>query len=204
MRSNSTSTERCGSSAALPTRWELSGMASTRSTPTDCTRPSSARLTMFTFSQSGTTRPWATRRRISLLCRRVCDYPYQSQRLPPAPSDETNSLSRRRKSLFSVKPPRFSIVAAAPGRLRELAAGAIISRSKHPAWESQPCTGVVMSSELSYMPATELAQAIRSRQVSSVEVTQHFYERIGRLDSRLNSYLALCQDQALADARGGR
>ena len=58
-----------------------------------------------------------------------------------------------------------------------------------------------MSSELSYMPATELAQAIRSRQVSSVEVTQHFYERIGRLDSRLNSYLALCQDQALADAR---
>ena len=49
-----------------------------------------------------------------------------------------------------------------------------------------------MSSDLSYMPATELAQAIRSRQVSSVEVTQHFYERIERLDSRLNSYLALC------------
>ena len=45
-------------------------------------------------------------------------------------------------------------------------------------------------SELSYMPATELAHAIRTRQVSSVEVTQHFYERIERLDSRLNSYLA--------------
>ena len=56
-------------------------------------------------------------------------------------------------------------------------------------------------SELSYMPATELAQAIRSRQVSSVEVTEHFYERINRLDPQLNSYLALCQDQALADAR---
>ena len=56
-------------------------------------------------------------------------------------------------------------------------------------------------SELSYMPATELAQAIRTRQVSSVEVTQHFYERIERLDSRLNSYLALCPEQALADAR---
>ena len=56
-------------------------------------------------------------------------------------------------------------------------------------------------SELSYMPATELAQAIRTRQVSSVEVTQHFYERIDRLDSRLNSYLALCPEQALADAR---
>ena len=56
-------------------------------------------------------------------------------------------------------------------------------------------------SELSYMPATELAQAIRTRQVSSVEVTQHFYERIERLDTQLNSYLALCEDQALADAR---
>ena len=56
-------------------------------------------------------------------------------------------------------------------------------------------------SDLSYMPATELAQAIRSGQVSSVEVTQHFYERIDRLDPQLNSYLALCQEQALADAR---
>ena len=58
-----------------------------------------------------------------------------------------------------------------------------------------------MSSELSFMPAMELAEAIRNRQVSSVEVTRHLYERIERLDPRLNSYLALCQDQAMADAR---
>ena len=58
-----------------------------------------------------------------------------------------------------------------------------------------------MSSELAYMSAIELSQAIRQRQVSSVEVTELFYERIGRLDSRLNSYLALCPEQALADAR---
>ena len=58
-----------------------------------------------------------------------------------------------------------------------------------------------MSSELTYMPATELAQAIRSKQVSSVEVTQHFLERIERLDPQLNSYLALVPEQALADAR---
>ena len=37
--------------------------------------------------------------------------------------------------------------------------------------------------------------------MSLVEGTQHFYERIERLDSRLNSYLALCPEQALADAR---
>ncbi len=57
-----------------------------------------------------------------------------------------------------------------------------------------------MSSELTYMPATELAQAIRTGQVSSVEVTQHFYQRIERLDPQLNSYLTLCKDQAMADA----
>ena len=58
-----------------------------------------------------------------------------------------------------------------------------------------------MSSELTYMPATELAQAIRSRRVSSVEVTQHFLSRIERLDPQLNAYLALAPDQALSDAR---
>ncbi len=58
-----------------------------------------------------------------------------------------------------------------------------------------------MRSELSYMPATELAEAIRNRQVSAEEATRHFYERIERLDPRLNSYLALCEEQAMADAR---
>ena len=58
-----------------------------------------------------------------------------------------------------------------------------------------------MSSELAYMSATELSRAIRSRQASSVEVTELFYERIERLDPRLNSYLALCPEQALSDAR---
>ena len=58
-----------------------------------------------------------------------------------------------------------------------------------------------MSSELAYMPATELSRAIRSRQVSSVEVTELFYQRIERLDPQLNAYLALCPEQAMADAR---
>ena len=58
-----------------------------------------------------------------------------------------------------------------------------------------------MSSELSYMPATELVRAIRSRQVSSAEVAEHFYQRIERLGPQLNAYLALCPEQAMADAR---
>ena len=58
-----------------------------------------------------------------------------------------------------------------------------------------------MSSELAFMSAVELAQNIRDKNVSSLEATENFFQRIDRLDSQLNSYLALCRDQALADAR---
>ncbi len=58
-----------------------------------------------------------------------------------------------------------------------------------------------MSAELAFMSAVELAQAIRQKKVSSLEGTENFFQRIDRLDSQLNSYLTLCRDQALADAR---
>ncbi len=58
-----------------------------------------------------------------------------------------------------------------------------------------------MSSELAYMSARALSRAIRARQVSAVEVAEQFYRRIESLDPRLNSYLALCPEQAMADAR---
>ena len=58
-----------------------------------------------------------------------------------------------------------------------------------------------MSAELAFMSAVELAQAIRSKKVSSLEATENFFQRIDQLDSQLNSYLTLCQEQALADAR---
>ena len=43
----------------------MSGMTSTRSTPTD-TSPANTRLSVFDFSWLDTTRPWATSRRMSL------------------------------------------------------------------------------------------------------------------------------------------
>ena len=49
--------------------------------------------------------------------------------------------------------------------------------------------------------AVELAENIRKKKVSSLEATENFFERIERLDPQLHSYLTLCQDQALADAR---
>ena len=58
-----------------------------------------------------------------------------------------------------------------------------------------------MSADLAFMPAVELAQSIREKKISSLEATENFFQRIDRLDSQLNSYLTLCQDQALADAR---
>ena len=51
------------------------------------------------------------------------------------------------------------------------------------------------------MPATELTAAIRAKEVSAVEVIEHFFQRIDRLDPQLNSYLALRRDEAMADAR---
>ncbi len=58
-----------------------------------------------------------------------------------------------------------------------------------------------MSAELAYMSAVDLAEAIRQKKVSSLEATENFFQRIDRLDSQLHSYLTLCQDQALTDAR---
>ena len=58
-----------------------------------------------------------------------------------------------------------------------------------------------MSSELAFMSAVELAQSIRDKKISSLEATENFFQRIDQLDSQLHSYLTLCRDQALADAR---
>ena len=58
-----------------------------------------------------------------------------------------------------------------------------------------------MSAELAFMSARELSRAIRGRRVSAVEVAEAFYRRIEALDPQLHSYLALCPEQAMADAR---
>src|SRR5919106_2941750 len=57
-----------------------------------------------------------------------------------------------------------------------------------------------MDSELCFAPATELRQKIAAREVSIVELTELFYQRISELNPKLNAYLALCPEQALADA----
>ena len=57
-----------------------------------------------------------------------------------------------------------------------------------------------MDQELSFAPATELRQKIDAKEVSIVELTELFYQRIESLNPQLNAYLALCPEQALEDA----
>ena len=48
---------------------------------------------------------------------------------------------------------------------------------------------------------SELAAGLRNKQFSSVEVTQHFLDRIAKHDKTLNSFVSVTADQALAQAK---
>lgn len=47
----------------------------------------------------------------------------------------------------------------------------------------------------------QLAKALAVKEISSVELTQHFLDRIEKFDSQLNSYITVTSEQALNDAR---
>ena len=55
--------------------------------------------------------------------------------------------------------------------------------------------------EIIYSTATELAQAIREKQVSSEEVVRAHLERIQQVNGKLNAVVQLAADTALEDAR---
>jgi amidase len=56
-------------------------------------------------------------------------------------------------------------------------------------------------SDWHYLELLDIGRLIRSREVSSVEVTRAQLDRIGRLDGRLKSYATVMADSALADAQ---
>src|SRR5271169_6799485 len=47
----------------------------------------------------------------------------------------------------------------------------------------------------------DLGNALRARQISSVELTQFYLERIGKLNPKLNAYITLNPEVSLAQAR---
>lgn len=56
-------------------------------------------------------------------------------------------------------------------------------------------------SDLAFTPATELAEMIRSKEVSPVELTEMYLDRIEKFDPELNSYVTVAGEQALEDAK---
>ena len=54
---------------------------------------------------------------------------------------------------------------------------------------------------LHYISITETASLIRGGEVSSVEVTQAYLERIDSLNDELGAYISVMGEQALAQAR---
>jgi len=59
----------------------------------------------------------------------------------------------------------------------------------------------VTTTDLFFTPAIELDRLIRTRAVSPVEVTRAVLERIDRLNSKLNAFLTVTADLALAQAK---
>ncbi|MCI0845257.1 MAG: amidase, partial [Chloroflexi bacterium] len=56
-------------------------------------------------------------------------------------------------------------------------------------------------SGLPFLSAGELSRLIQTKQVSPVEVTEAYLDRIDALDFRFNSYLTVMREQAMDDAR---
>ena len=57
-----------------------------------------------------------------------------------------------------------------------------------------------MAQDLAFRSATDLAELVRSGEISSVELTRHFIERIERLDGDINAVVVRTFDRALQDA----
>ncbi len=56
--------------------------------------------------------------------------------------------------------------------------------------------------QIPFLSAAELSRLIESREVSPVEATEAYLDRIDDLDFKYNSYLTVCREQALEEARG--
>jgi aspartyl-tRNA(Asn)/glutamyl-tRNA(Gln) amidotransferase subunit A len=55
--------------------------------------------------------------------------------------------------------------------------------------------------ELAFLPITQLSALLRGRKLSPVELVRVYLERIERLNPRLNAYLTVLDEDALAEAR---
>ena len=59
----------------------------------------------------------------------------------------------------------------------------------------------MVDKDLAFAPAWRVKELIKGKQVSPVELTELFFDRIEALNPKLNAYLTLTQEEALAEAR---
>ncbi len=59
---------------------------------------------------------------------------------------------------------------------------------------------MAFSDELYFAPARKLVAMLRAREISSTELTKAFYDRIGKVNSKLNAIVTLCEERALKEA----
>ncbi|HZA24599.1 MAG TPA: amidase family protein, partial [Dehalococcoidia bacterium] len=55
--------------------------------------------------------------------------------------------------------------------------------------------------QIPFLSATELSGLIKSREVSPVEAAEAYLDRIEKVDHQLHSYITVCRDEALTQAR---
>ena len=55
--------------------------------------------------------------------------------------------------------------------------------------------------DIPFLSASNLSRLIQAKEVSPVEGTEAYLERIEEVDSRLNSYVTVCRDEVLEAAR---
>jgi aspartyl-tRNA(Asn)/glutamyl-tRNA(Gln) amidotransferase subunit A len=54
---------------------------------------------------------------------------------------------------------------------------------------------------MAHKTIAQLANDLHTKQISSVELTQYFLDRIKRFDPQLNSFITVCESTALAEAK---
>ena len=58
-----------------------------------------------------------------------------------------------------------------------------------------------MPDDLHTLTASEAADLLRQRQVSSVELTRSAFERIGQVEDKLHAFITLTEEEAMAQAQ---
>lgn len=66
---------------------------------------------------------------------------------------------------------------------------------------SKKTAGLTSENDLTWLPGHQLTELIAQKQISPVEVTKHFLQRIDRLDNLLHAYLTVAHEGALSQAR---